>query len=213
MVTQKNIRKKYIEQGKAEIIERAAELFSEKSIEKVTMEELAEKSGVGVATLYRYFGTKKRIAIEVGISQWNALKNDVMPMFSSEEYLSSDGITRIKILLDMYSELYENKRGFLLFLDDFDGFCLNSKIDKEELKEYQSAIADFYAPYSEAVKRGKEDGTIRLNVDERILYLTVNHTMISLLKKMARGEILAQDDEYNAELAMIKEMLLSYFKI
>lgn len=212
MVTEKNLRKKYIEQGKAEIIERAAELFSEKSIEKVTMEELAEKSGVGVATVYRYFGTKKRIAIEVGIEMWNSLETDSAEVFQSEKYLAADGITRIKTLLDMYSEIYENRRGFLLFLDDFDGFCINNKVGKDELKEYQSAIADFYAPYSEAIKRGREDGTVKFDGDEKILYLTVNHTMISLLKKMARGEILAQDGEYIAELALIKKIILDYLK-
>lgn len=213
MLAEKNIRKKYIDKSKTDIIKKAKRLFSKKSVEKVTMDDIAAKAGVGVATVYRYFGSKKRVAIEVGVAFWLEIKKYLDSVFLSEEYISADGITRLSMMLDMYSELYVKKRGFLLFLDDFDGFCINSKISKEELKEYQSAIADFYTPYREAVEKGRADGTVRVDIDERILYLTVNHTMISLLKKMARGEILAQDSEYGAELATIKEIILSYFKI
>lgn len=212
-MAEKNIRKKYIDKSKADIIKKAKKLFSKKSVEKVTMEDIAEKSGVGVATIYRYFGSKKRIAIEVGVAFWREIKKYLDSVFLSDEYINADGITRIGMMLDMYSDLYLKKRGFLLFLDDFDGFCINSKVGKEELKDYQSAIADFYTPYREAVEKGRADGTVRVEGDERILYLTVNHTMVSLLKKMARGEILAQDSEYGAELAKIKEIILSYFKI
>jgi len=212
VVGEKNIKKKYIQLNKTEILKKAKALFSKKTIEKVTMEEIALKAGVGVATVYRYFGTKKRIAIEVGILFWQEIKKETDKVFLSEKYLASDGIGRINIILDMYSELYYNHRAFLLFLDDFDTFCVSAHIKKEELKDYQNSIADFYVPYSEAVKKGSTDGTIKNIADERLLYLTVNHAMLSFLRKMARGEILAQDAEYESELALIKKIILSYFK-
>lgn len=212
MVGEKNIRKKYIQLNRAEIIKKAKVLFSKKTIEKVTMDEIALKAGVGVATVYRYFGAKKNIAVEVGTLYWREIKKQLDPVFLSEKYLSTDGIGRISIILDTYCELYFKDRGFFLFLDDFDSFCLSAHIKKEELKEYQNSIADFYAPYSEAVKLGMADGTVKQIADERLLYLTVNHAMLSLLRKMARGEILTQDSFYGEELALIKEIILNYFK-
>lgn len=44
----------------------AAELFLEKGIDSVKMTDIADASGIGVASLYRYFGTRTNIVIEAG---------------------------------------------------------------------------------------------------------------------------------------------------
>lgn len=41
----------------------ALDLFEESGFDPVTMEQIAEAAGVGVATLYRYFGTKEQVVL------------------------------------------------------------------------------------------------------------------------------------------------------
>jgi hypothetical protein len=134
------------------------------------------------------------------------------PRFETREFLEKNGIGRIEAILDAYSELFEKKRDFLLFLDDFDAFCLKENIAKEKLEEYQIETADFYKPYAQALRLGREDGSVRDGINEELTYLAVNHTMLALLRKAAEGKILTQDENYEAEISLIKEIILSYFK-
>lgn len=51
-------------------METAFELFSEKGIDQVTMQNIARVSGVGRPSLYRYFSTKLDLVIAVGTWKW-----------------------------------------------------------------------------------------------------------------------------------------------
>ena len=41
-------------------------LFSEKGIDTVSMQEVANACGVGIATLYRYYSTKLALVLAIG---------------------------------------------------------------------------------------------------------------------------------------------------
>ena len=176
------------------------------------MTDIAKECDIGVASLYRYFSTKEAIATEVGKLWWRQIKEFLKPRFEKREFLEKNGIGRIEAILDAYSELFEKQRDFLLFLDDFDAFCLKENIAKEKLEEYQIETADFYKPYAQALRLGREDGSVRDGINEELTYLAVNHTMLALLRKAAEGKILTQDENYEAEISLIKEIILSYFK-
>lgn len=203
---------KYRDEKVEKAVFAAKELFSKNKIESVKMTDIAKKSGIGVASLYRYFSTKEALAVEVGKLWWRQIKEFLKPRFESEEFLEKNGIGRIEAILDAYSELFGKKRDFLLFLDDFDAFCLKEKVEKEKLDGYQAETADFYRPYAEALALGRRDGSVRDGIDERLTYLTVNHAMLALLRKAAAGKILSQDENYEDEIKLIKEIILGYFK-
>ncbi|MBQ4225759.1 MAG: helix-turn-helix transcriptional regulator, partial [Oscillospiraceae bacterium] len=66
----------------------AARLFLEKGLDNVRMTDIADDCGVGVATLYRYFGTKTIIAIEAVSYLWNDLGRLFEERFREEELSS-----------------------------------------------------------------------------------------------------------------------------
>lgn len=45
-------------------------LFAEKGIDQVTMPDIAEDSGVGRPSLYRYFSSKVDLVIAIGTWKW-----------------------------------------------------------------------------------------------------------------------------------------------
>ena len=49
-------------------LETGFRLFTERTIAAVSLETVAKESGIGVATLYRYFGSKADLA--VAVSAW-----------------------------------------------------------------------------------------------------------------------------------------------
>ena len=59
---------------KERIVLIAAELFLQNGIEEIKMTDIADAAEIGVASLYRYFGTKTAIAIEVGVLLWRDLQ-------------------------------------------------------------------------------------------------------------------------------------------
>lgn len=53
------------------------------------MTDIAEESGIGVATLYRYFGTKTSITIAAMTYLWNQMNDMFSEIFESEIFLSA----------------------------------------------------------------------------------------------------------------------------
>ena len=58
-------RERQAQQRREKIIQASMQLFWEKCVEDTSMEEVAKCSGVGVATVYRYFSTKIELVIEI----------------------------------------------------------------------------------------------------------------------------------------------------
>lgn len=198
-------------QKQNDIIIASKELFAVSSIEEVSMEKIAERAGIGVASLYRYYGTKVAVAAAVGVYYWQQIAKDIAPIFDSQEYKQKTGIERLKCLLDVYTGFYVSRPDFLHFLDDFDNFCLKSNVSREDLADYQNSITDFYKFYRDGIDKGLKDGSVKTPDSDGLLYLTMNHAMLSTLRKMARGEILEQDNRYLEELELLKIMFLNFF--
>ncbi len=48
------------------ILDAGFSMFSRMSIDKVSMENVADEAGIGIATLYRYYRTKSELVVAVG---------------------------------------------------------------------------------------------------------------------------------------------------
>ena len=95
---QESLKTKRIERA----VEISAEMFLRNGIEAVKMTDIADACGVGVATLYRYFGTKTTITIAAMTHLWNALRGMYEHVFESEVFLRQPGIKRLSDLMHMY---------------------------------------------------------------------------------------------------------------
>ena len=188
---------------KAQRYERAvsacAELFLIRGIDNVKMTDIADISGVGVATLYRNFGTKTGIAIEAMTFLWNDLNDLFSGIFDSEPFISQTGIKQLSDLLGMFRVMYTAHKSFLRLLGEFDRLVLHENIPKEELVEYEKSIINFFPVFEKSYKTGVADGTVRSDIDPGLFYLTYAHALMELCKKFISGEILPNDDFTHAE--------------
>ncbi len=188
----------------------AAGLFLERGIDAVKMTDIAENSGIGVASLYRYFETKTEIVIRAGIILWNRVQADFLNYIQLNK--ASSGLTRLIYDLGYFRTMFEKQKSFIKFLDDFDRIMLSEKVPKENLVEYEKSIVNFYGPISEACEKGWEDGTIRKDVDLPAVYAAVTHSLVAVCQKYIRGEILPSDDASKAgkEIETLLEMTAAY---
>ena len=191
-----------------------AELFLANGIENVKMTDIADVSGIGVATLYRYFGTKIGIAIDAMTFLWDDLKNLFSGVFDSETFLSQTGIKQLQDMLKMFIVLFTAHKDFMRLIGEFDRFVIHENVSPEQLEVYEKSVINFYPMIERAYNKGVEDGTVREIPEFRIYYLTFAHALTEMSKKFIDGEILPSDDFSDAEkeLAMLIDCAVSYLK-
>ena len=188
----------------------AAELFCERGLDDVTMVDIAKAASVGVATVYRHFSTKSRIAVEAATVLWERFNESILQLVESDEFLALDGLGRLRMLLNGYCEAYESQVGFVAFLDEFDHRVLTGDVNRSELEKYGEKIDSFYPIFEDAYALGRSDGSIIREVSFRPFYLALTHALMGVAQKLRRGEIIPSDDFSSGveELRMIADMAL-----
>lgn len=190
----------------------AAQLFLKQGIEEIKMTDIADASGVGVATLYRYFGTKPRMVTEAMTYLWDEVNELFAGVFDTKEFMQQPGIKQINDLMRMYLVLYEAHSDFMRLLGEFDTYIVREQIAKEDLQKYESSIINFYPVLVRAYEKGLKDGTVRRVDNFKLHYLTYAHALLEMCKKFVKGELLPSDrSEYAvAELELLINTGVNY---
>lgn len=191
-----------------------AEMFLKSGIETVRMTDIAQESGVGVATLYRYFGTKTGITIAAMTYLWNQMNDMIVGVFDTDEFLSQNGIKQLADLMNMYIVIYQAHPNFMKLLREFDLMLSNENVPKEALRDYERSIINFYPVFEKAYVTGLADGSVREIADIKLFYLSFAHSLMELCKKLIQGELLPSDDFSIAELELqtVIDSIIYYLK-
>ncbi len=206
------------------IVECAFALFSESGIENISLNEIAIKSEIGIASLYRYFQTKEELAIEVASYAWNIEKELFYKLYASEEYTKLTGFEQLKVLMEVFEEAIITQRNFFSYVYYFDSFINKAKILPDRLKKYESTIMDVNNIVLDALKKGLNDGSInyKASVNNEIagadlleLYYTMFHSIFCLAQKLSlTGEILNLDKAVDGrrQINLLVNMFLAALK-
>ena len=208
--------KKIIENAKNdrmnEAVEAAAELLLQGNVEDIKMTDIAEKCGIGVASLYRYFGTKGDIVAKAGAVLWGRIRALFDGVFESPYFLDKSGYDRLCELMKVFRVLYISHQDFLRFVDSFDRFAVNEKISPEALSEYERSVLDFYPLFETAYRDGVKDGTTKPDIDFGLVYVSVTHALMLMSEKFSRGKVFESDAGGEHELLFMVDMALAYIK-
>ncbi len=198
---------------KERIIQVAAQLFLNDGLDNIRMTDIAEASGIGVASLYRYFETRTAIVIAAGTILWKDIQLQFTDYFSSSAK-DCNGLEMVSEQFRFMLKLYHERPDFIRFLDSFDRLVLAENVPASILAGYEESILNLKDLFLNACKTGVKDGSIRSGLDYEKLYMTAAHAMNALAEKTARGPILEGDDFTNIdeEPSMILELLLYYLR-
>ncbi|MDD3430154.1 MAG: helix-turn-helix domain containing protein [Oscillospiraceae bacterium] len=190
----------------------AAELFLKRGIDNVKMTDVAEAGGIGVATLYRYFGTKTTLVLRVGAMLWQDAHSLFAQVFNDDAYGAATGLQQIEQLLGVFRTLYCNHSDFLRFVHEFDSFVVNNKVEQEQLKEYEANVTDFYPIMARAYQKGCEDQTVEVQQNFHRIYCMWTHALMSMSQKFIMGDILSTDstEENTAEIDLFIKMAMKF---
>ena len=175
-------------------VECAADLFLKRRIAGVRMTDVAEAAGVGVATLYRRFSTKTRLALAAGTLLWRRFNERIVALVESDAFLGMSGADRLERMLRLYAEGYVENAGFVLFIDDLDGLLVTEGAPLDAVAAYGREVGSFYLIFADAYQLGLQDGSVAREVDFPVFYRSVAHALMGVAQKLARGEVIPSDD-------------------
>ncbi|MBQ7670071.1 MAG: TetR/AcrR family transcriptional regulator [Clostridia bacterium] len=190
-------------------------LFSEKGIEAVSMNEVANACGVGIATLYRYYKTKLELVLAIGVAKWRDFAGHVQNRRAER---SVDGMTaaeELDLYLDCYIDLYRDNKDLLRFNQNFNNYVQHEGATAEQMTPYLQAIGEFAGYFHRLYEKGKRDKTVRTDLPEKKLFAATAHIMIAVAVRYAQGLIYAGESEEDRteEYLLLKRMILREFTL
>ncbi len=190
-------------------------LFAEKGIEPVAMQHVADASGVGIATLYRYYNTKLALVLEIGAKKWEEFGTHVLRLREERDVSSKTAADEFAFYLDCYIELYRNHKELLRFNQNFNNYVQHEGATKEQLAPYLAAIGTFVRMFHALYEKAKLDGTLRTDMAEDKMFAATSHIMLAVAVRYAQGLLFSGDDDadMSQEILMVKRMILNEFVV
>ena len=168
------------------LVDMATDLFMSRSIQEVTIRDIAISAQVGEATIYRYFGKKQELVVQAAMKLQGIVSKDY---FKLDEKLN--GFQKLEVFYLSYLNVFDNHRDFYKFLSEFDSYM--SVENKDVLNPYENAIDQYKSAFMNAYKQGLKDGSVKEQKDIELFYFSTTHSILELCKKLALKAVLNQD--------------------
>lgn len=195
------------------ILETAFRLFSRKTIPAVTMNNVADACGIGVATLYRYYRTKPALVLAIATWLWEDYAAENLRIADETAKDLRTAADRYAFFIDTFIELFRNHKEMLQFNQLFNIYVRSEKIPADMMRTYTGMIDTMEEKFRTLITKGEHDGTIRADVSEKKLFSTTLHLMLAATTRYAFGLVYTPEGgvEAERELLLLKQMLLSEF--
>jgi AcrR family transcriptional regulator len=205
-------RSEAINKRKLEVINAAKAMFTSKSIETTSMQDIADKAEVGVASVYRYYKNKSDLVYAVALEyiDESILDNDLI--------LTGSGLDKAEQLIDYLLAGYKTKAQLLSFVEQFEIFLLTHVDASSDLHGYNHTdvfrrlLDEEIRMLNQVLIEGIKDGTIRKDVDLQETALSMINLYRLIGQKIAfQVEMLHQDTVVSGEgIKIYKDMMLRY---
>ena len=189
------------------IIDRTLELFLERSINEVTVHDIAVRAGVGEATVYRYFSTKQNLVCAVAVKLERQIFETCFDLSQA-----ADGWGKLALFYRSYLKIFSTHRELFKFINEFDAYMLSE--GKTDSNEYALGLDNFKALCSNVYEQGVADGSIAPVSDWDTFYYATTHALMELCKKLSSADIVRQDlsAKKEEEISTLTEIILHMLK-
>ncbi len=195
-------------------LEKSFQMFTAANISSVTLQDIADASGYGIATLYRYFISKSNLVVETAVWGWQQYYKENLKRREQVNYDKMNGAQMLEFYLDSYLELYRNHQELLRFNQLFNIYIRSENVDEGVLKHYREMIGRLEEQFASVYDKGMKDGSIRSDVSQRDMFCAIMHLMLAAVTRYAVGLAYKPEDEdyeEEKELLLLKEMLLKQY--
>ena len=192
--------------SREKILESGFRIFSEKTIDAVNLTEVADAANVGMATVYRHFGTKTALVLEIGTWIWSRYTRENWQKVENREMRASDFYEHF---LDSFIDLYRNHQDILRFNQFFNVYVQREDIPKEQLQPYNRMIEGLARRFHRFYEMARVDGTLRTDIPENEMFSSTLHLMLAAVTRYAVGLVYDGGTNPEQELLFLKKMLMN----
>ncbi len=199
-----------IKDAKIEFVLKIAEdLFMSKGIADIAIKDIADKAGVGEATIYRYFKSKNNIVLQCALNLGKTIFEDYFDLSKGRT-----GYDKLELFYNAYLKTFRKKPSHFYFIKEFDAYmCSHGEVS---LNEYENGLVrTFENIFMDAYNLGVNDGTVKEIKDIEVFYFSTTHALLELCKKLSmKKDILEQDKDLkkSGEIKCIVNIILSSLK-
>jgi AcrR family transcriptional regulator len=187
-------------------------LFAEKGIDQVTMPDIAEDSGVGRPSLYRYFSSKVDLVIAIGTWKWAECLREYTQRVPEEQMARMNGREHLQFYLDSFLDLYRNHRDVLRFNHYFNSYIENERATPEQMQPYMKVADELFTRFHAVYQKAMEDGTLRTDMPETTMLSSMLHIMLAAATRYAGGLVYVMEGTNpEDELVLLRDALLREF--
>ena len=189
------------------IIQETADLFFTRSINEVTIKDIANKLGVGEATIYRRYNSKLNLVLLVA----KYLQDEVISKyftFSNE----GNGYNKIEKFYKSFLLIFKEHPAYFKFINEFDAFVLSNNVSG--ITSYEEGIDAFKNAFDELYKQGIQDGSVNKVDNVDTFYFASTHALMEVCKKLADKDVISQDAKLDkaGEIEVLIETILYRLK-
>ena len=168
------------------LVDMATDLFMSRSIQEVTIRDIAISAQVGEATIYRYFGKKQELVVQAAMKLQSIVSSGYFKLDDK-----SNGYQKLEAFYLSYLNIFDQHRNFYKFLSEFDAYM--STENKDVLNPYEEAVDQYKNAFMKAYEQGLKDGSIKEQENIDLFYFSTTHAILELCKKLALKAVLNQD--------------------
>ena len=187
------------------LVDIATDLFICRSIQEVTIKDIAITAQVGEATIYRYFGKKQTLVVQAAMKLQQEVNAE---SFKLDE--GKNGFEKIKIFYLSYLQIFDSHPDFFKFINEFDAFMAGEQGD--EMDSYETVVGQYKTVFMNAYEQGLKDGSIKAQNNVEMFYYSTTHALLELCKKLSiKRAVLNQDNvvEKRAQIQCLVDIILS----
>lgn len=197
------------------ILTAGLKLFSEKGIENVSLQAVADEAEVGVATLYNYYQNKTKLVVAISAMMWTKFWEISVKDVDEERFKNFTAYESIELYTDIIIKLYREHPEILKFSSDYKTYLCRQSTTKEEVQDHINALNPMSKYFHILYERAKEDKSIRTDIPEDEMFTSVTITVLAMAERYASGLVwsMSDDKNYTKELYNLKEMILNWVRL
>ncbi len=191
------------------LLQTAFRLFTDRNIDSVSISDVAQQSGCPLRTVHRYFSTRDALVVETAAWAFESFmaenrkrRRDSAQTTAAEDY---------EFFLDSFLVLYRDHADLLRFNQFFNVYVRSEKIDAGQMKPYGGMIDALRERFRAVYEKGRQDGTLRTDYPEEVIFSATLHLMLAVVTRYAVGLVYDAGVDPEQELLLQKRMLLREF--
>ncbi len=146
------------------LLSAAAELIAERGIDRASLASIGERAGSSRGLPTHHFGSKDALVARLAHRAQDRVGNATQAAFERRRMTSSDApaLERLRVTVDAYLELFEQPTAEARALIVMWGATFPSEAEVDGMIDAQQTA---YAGWTDTIREGQEDGSIRQDVD------------------------------------------------